>query len=194
MIKMRTQTIIAIKMFLILTVITGVIYPLFVTGIAHYIFNNKANGSLVKMNGIIVGSELIGQKFDSSVYFWSRPSATGYNPLPSGGSNLGPTSEKLKKQISEARTKFVSENMVRDSSSVPLEMITSSASGLDPHISLEAALLQVERVCKARNFNDEQKSKLIALINEVKENPQFSVFGELRINVFKLNLELNDIK
>jgi K+-transporting ATPase ATPase C chain len=149
---------------------------------------------MIKKDGIITGSELIGQKFDSTIYFWSRPSAIDYNPVPSGASNLGPTSIKLRNQVTERRRIFASANSVADTSAIPLEMIFASASGLDPHISPESAFLQVERVAKARNFNEAQKQKIVQLIRNKTEGPQYALFGEPRINVFKLNLALDSLK
>jgi K+-transporting ATPase ATPase C chain len=191
---MKTQTIIAIKFLLVMTVLTGVIYPFFMTGVAQLAFPARANGSLVKEGGKIIGSELIGQKFDSSIYFWSRPSAIDYNPIPSGASNLGPTSDKLKKQVAERRKSFATKNSVADTSSIPKEMIFASGSGLDPHISPEAALLQLNRVAMARNLNETQKQKVEQLIRSKTEEPQYYLFGEPRINVFELNLALDSIK
>jgi potassium-transporting ATPase KdpC subunit len=191
---MKTQTIIAIKFLLVMTVLTGVIYPFFMTGVAQLAFPARANGSLVKEGGKIIGSELIGQKFDSSIYFWSRPSAIDYNPIPSGASNLGPTSDKLKKQVEERRKLFATNNSIADTSAIPKEMLFASGSGLDPHISPEAALLQLNRVAKARNLNETQKQKVEQLIKNKTEEPQFFLFGEPRINVFKLNLALDSIR
>ena len=191
---MKTQTIIALKFLLIMTVLTGVIYPFFMTGVAQLVFPAKANGSLVKAGGKNIGSELIGQKFDSSIYFWSRPSAIDYNPIPSGASNLGPTSDELKKQVAERRRLFASNNSIADTSAIPKEMLFASASGLDPHISPEAALLQLKRVAMARNINETQKQKVQQLIKNKTEEPQFFLFGERRINVFELNLALDSIK
>jgi K+-transporting ATPase ATPase C chain len=191
---MKTQTIIAIKFLLVITVLTGVIYPFFITGVAQLAFPAKANGSLVKAGGKIIGSELIGQKFDSSIYFWSRPSAIDYNPIPSGASNLGPTSDKLKKQVAERRKLFAAYNSIEDTSAIPKEMLFASASGIDPHISPEAALLQLKRVAMARNLNETQKQKVQQLIKNKTEGPQFYLFGERRINVFELNLTLDSIK
>jgi K+-transporting ATPase ATPase C chain len=164
------------------------------TGVAQLAFPARANGSLVKEGGKIIGSELIGQKFDSSIYFWSRPSAIDYNPIPSGASNLGPTSDKLKKQVAERRKLFATNNSIADTSAIPKEMIFASASGLDPHISPEAALLQLNRVAIARNLNETQKQKIEQLIKNNTEEPQFFLFGEPRINVFKLNLALDSIR
>jgi K+-transporting ATPase ATPase C chain len=191
---MKKQTIIALKFLLVMTILTGIIYPLFMTGVAQISFPAKANGSLVMKDGKIVGSELIGQKFDSTIYFWSRPSAIDYNPIPSGASNFGPTSDKLKKQVAERRILFATKNSITDTTAIPKEMLFASASGLDPHISPEAALLQLERVAKARNLDKTQKQKVQQLIKNKTEGPQFSLFGEQRINVFELNLALDEIK
>ncbi len=190
---MKTQTIIAIKILLAMTVLTGVIYPSFMTVVAQLAFPVTANGSLVKEGDKIIGSELIGQKFDSSIYFWSRPSAIDYNPIPSGASNLGPTSEKLKKEVAERRRLFATNNSIADTSAIPKEMLFASGSGLDPHISPEAALLQVERVTKYRHFDNNQKQRLMQSIKDLTESPQFSFLGEDRINVLILNIELDKI-
>ncbi|MCX6256977.1 MAG: potassium-transporting ATPase subunit KdpC [Bacteroidia bacterium] len=189
---MKTQTITALKILLIMTVLTGIIYPLCMTGLAQLIFPYRANGSLLKRDGKIIGSELIGQKSDSIKYFWSRPSAIDYNPVPSGASNFGPTSAQLKKQVVQRRKVFAEKNLVPDTTAIPKEMIFASASGLDPHISPEAALLQVERIARARNFDISQKQKLIKCINELTEYPQFFCLGEKRINVLMLNLTLDN--
>ena len=191
---MKKQTIIALKFLLVMTVLTGIVYPLFMTGVAQLTFPSKANGSLVMKDGKIAGSELIGQKFDSSIYFWSRPSAIDYNPIPSGASNLGPTSDKLKKQVVERRKLFAAKNSIADTSAIPKEMIFASASGLDPHISPEAVLLQLKRVTIARNLNETQKQKVQQLIKNKTEEPQYFLFGEQRINVFELNLALDNIR
>ena len=191
---MKTQTIIALKFLLVMTFLTGVIYPFFMTGVAQLFFPAKAKGSLIMKDGKIAGSELIGQKFDSSIYFWSRPSTIDYNPIPSGASNLGPTSDKLKKQVVESRKLFATNNSITDTSAIPKEMLFASASGLDPHISPEAAFLQLKRVAMARNLNETQKQKLQQLIKNKTQEPQFFLFGEPRINVFELNLALDSIK
>jgi K+-transporting ATPase ATPase C chain len=191
---MRTQTIIALKFLLAMTVLTGIIYPLVMTVIAQLSFPSKANGSLIFEDGKVLGSVLIGQKFDSSIYFWSRPSAIGYNPVPSGASNYGPTSDTLKKQVTARRALFAKINSITDEATIPKEMIFASASGLDPHISPQAALMQVERISKARQFDNSEREKLLKIINELTEGPQFLFFGEQRINVLSLNIELNKIR
>jgi len=190
---MKTQLIISIKIFAVLTVLCGIAYPLLVTGIAQLAFPEKANGSLIVQDNKVVGSELIGQKFDSIIYFASRPSATDYNPQPSGGSNLGPGSSKLKQMVVDRKAQFVESNQLSASENIPSEMLLASASGLDPHISPNAALLQVGRIAKARQFNEEQKQELTKIIADQTESPQFSFLGETRINVLVLNLALDKL-
>jgi potassium-transporting ATPase KdpC subunit len=185
--------IISLKIFLFFTVLTGIIYPLFITGIAQVIFPHKANGSLITINNKIVGSELIGQKFDTTIYFTSRPSATDYNPLPSGGSNYGLTSTKLKQQVEGRKQQFIAFNALDSTKYIPSEMLFASASGLDPNISKEAAMLQVNRVAKARKFNSNQKQRLIQYVKSQTEMPQFLILGEERVNVLLLNLSLDKI-
>ena len=191
--KMKTLFI-SLKIFLFFTVLTGIVYPLFVTGIAQLAFPSKANGSLVEKNHKTIGSELIGQQFDSTIYFSSRPSAVSYNPLPSGGSNYGLTNVKLKNLVAERRQKFVTFNQLDSLTEIPSEMLFASASGLDPHISPQAALLQVERIAKVRNFDNGQTQRLFKLINELSEMPTFMFLGGERINVLLLNLKLDEIK
>ncbi|MCX6238478.1 MAG: potassium-transporting ATPase subunit KdpC [Bacteroidia bacterium] len=184
---------IALKIFLFFTVLTGIVYPLLVTGIAQLAFPAKANGSLIVKDNKIIGSELIGQQFDSMIYFTSRPSAVSYNPLPSGGSNYGLTNVKLKNLVTERKHQFIAFNQLDSLTLIPSEMLFASASGLDPHISPTAALLQVERIAKARNFSIGQKQKLLQSIKELAASPQFLILGEDRINVLVLNLSLNKL-
>lgn len=186
--------IIALKTFMIFTLLTGVVYPLLVTGLSQVMFPGKANGSLIKSGNKIVGSELIGQQFDSMKYFSSRPSANNYNPLPSGASNFGLTSAKLKNLVYHRKSQFLVDNHLDSLTMVPSEMLFASASGLDPHISPEAANLQVERIAKARHFNSEQKLNLKQLIKDQTETPQLLCLGEERVNVLLLNLKVDKIK
>ena len=176
-----------------MTVLTGIAYPLLITCLAQLGYPSKANGSLILRNGKIIGSELIGQKFDSSMYFWSRPSAINYNPVPSGASNWGPTSDTLKKLVAARRITFAKMNSIPDPLTIPEEMIFASASGLDPHISPEAALMQAKRIARARKFDYNQEQKLLQSIRNMTDKPQFSILGEERINVLNLNLELDRI-
>jgi len=186
--------IIALKIFLFFTILTGIVYPLFVTGIVQVVFPVKANGSLIVKDKKTVGSILIGQQFDTTIYFSSRPSAISYNPLPSGGSNYGLTNASLKKLVTERKHKFIAFNQLDSLTVIPSEMLFASASGLDPHISPKAALLQVDRIAKDRSFNATQKQKLIQLINNLSEAPQFLCLGDERINVLLLNLETDKIQ
>ena len=186
--------IISLKIFLFFTILTGIIYPLFVTGIAQLTFPTKANGSLIVKNNKIVGSELIGQRFDSDIYFSSRPSAISYNPLPSGGSNFGLTNAKLKHSVDSLKNHFIVFNQLDPHSEVPSEMVFASASGLDPQISPRAAVLQVERIAKTRQFDDRKKQLLLKSVSELSQSPQYLLLGEQRINVLLLNLKLDEIK
>jgi potassium-transporting ATPase KdpC subunit len=188
---MKSQSKIALKFLLVMTILTGLLYPLLMTGIAQLSFPSKANGSLIIKDGKVIGSELIGQNSDSSIYFWSRPSAIGYNPIPSGASNYGPTSDTLKKLVALRRSMFTSGNSLPIGSTVPTEMLFASGSGLDPHISPKAALLQVDRIAEARFFDRIQKEKLINTITSLTEKRQFMILGEDRVNVLLLNIELD---
>jgi K+-transporting ATPase ATPase C chain len=186
--------VISLKIFLFFTVLTGIIYPLIVTGLVQVILPEKANGSLIYKDNKITGSSLIGQKFDSAVYFSSRPSAVSYNPLPSGGSNFGLTNTKLKKLVRERELQFIYFNNLDTNAEIPSEILFASASGLDPHISPGAAYLQVERIALARGFDNTQKQKLMQLVKFQTEDPQFLCLGESRVNVLLLNLETDKIK
>jgi potassium-transporting ATPase KdpC subunit len=185
---MKTQLIISIKILVVFTILTGIIYPLIITGISQLAFPHKSNGSLIIQQKQIVGSELIGQNFTNDIYFWPRPSAINYNPLPSGGSNYGMTSQVLQDKAFNEKLMFTKKNHLSAGIIIPNEMIFSSASGLDPHISVEAAKLQVKRIALARNIDEKQ---VLEIISKIKENRQFFLLGEPRINVLLLNLELD---
>ncbi len=185
--------IISLKIFLFFTILTGIIYPLLITGIAQVVFPFQANGSLITKDNKVIGSKLIGQHFDSAIYFTSRPSAISYNPMPSGGSNYGLTNIKLKNLVDERKKQFIAFNQLDSLAVIPSEMLFASASGLDPHISPNAALIQVNRVVKARGFDSSHTQQLINLIKRQTENLQFSLLGEPRINVLILNIELDNL-
>jgi potassium-transporting ATPase KdpC subunit len=185
--------IISSKIFLFFTLINGIIYPLLVTGMAQIVFPEKANGSLIVEDNITIGSELIGQQFDSTIYFSSRPSVISYNPLPSGGSNYGLTNEKLKNLVAERKRQFIAFNGLDSLDTVPSEMLFASASGLDPHISAKAALLQIDRIAHVRKLNNSQKQKLVQCVKDHIEAPQLLFLGEERVNVLALNLDLNNL-
>ena len=191
---MKKQIITSLKMLGITTLLLGVIYPLFITGIAQLAFPKKANGSLVNVNGTLRGSELIGQKTDSAAWFHSRPSATDYNTLPSGASNLALTNKKLYDLVQVRKHKFMEENNLSNTAAIPSEMLFASASGLDPHISPEAAKMQINRIAAVRGFSEDQKKQLSGLVDKLTERPQYSIFGCAKINVLMLNLELDKLK
>jgi K+-transporting ATPase ATPase C chain len=173
------------------TVLTGVIYPLVITGIAQVVFNSQANGSLVENNGKIIGSDLIGQPFSDPAYFWGRLSATAqfpYNALASSGSNYGPLNPALTEGI-KTRIEALKTVDPDNTQSIPVDLVTYSASGLDPHISVASAIYQVPRVARYRGLTEE---RVYALVNRFTEGRQFGILGEPRVNVLKLNLALDE--
>jgi K+-transporting ATPase ATPase C chain len=178
----------SIRMLVVMTVITGIAYPLIVTGIARVAFSDQASGSLIVQNQKIIGSRLIGQPFSEPKYFWGRPSATSpmpYNGAASSGSNQGPTNPALKDAIAE-RIKALG-----GKTPVPADLVTASGSGLDPHISPAAAEYQIERVARARNLAED---KLRALVARHTEGRQLGILGEPRVNVLELNLALDTLR
>lgn len=182
----------ALMMLLILTVLTGVMYPLAVTGLAQLLFPTQANGSLMTRDGKVIGSELIGQYFDEPQYFWGRPSATSpypYNAAASSGSNLGPTNPVLIEAV-KTRVAAVRAADPGNEAPVPVDLVTTSGSGLDPHISPAAALYQAHRVARVRGVQESQVKDLVALHTEGR---QFGLLGEPRVNVLKLNLALDTV-
>ncbi len=187
---MLKQTKQAFLLLLIFSLLTGVIYPLAITGIAQFVFPNQANGSLIYRNEKPVGSSLIGQQFTDAKYFWSRPSATspiGYNAESSGGSNLGPTNPDLAKAV-EQRIAALRKADPDNKAPIPIDLVTASASGLDPHISPAAADYQIARVAKAREMDEIIVRQLVARHTASRT---FGLLGEPRVNVVELNLELN---
>ncbi|HEX5393775.1 MAG TPA: potassium-transporting ATPase subunit KdpC [Rhodocyclaceae bacterium] len=183
----------ALVLFLLLTAITGVAYPLIVTGIAKVVFPQQAAGSLIVKDGKPVGSALIGQNFSDAKYFWGRPSATSpqpYNAAASSGSNLGPLNPALVDAV-KARIEALKAADPGNAKPVPTDLVTASASGLDPHISPAAAQYQAGRVARARKL---QATDVDALVQRHTEGRQWGVFGEPRVNVLELNLALDALK
>ena len=173
----------AIKIFLFMTVLTGLIYPFFITLVAQLAMPHLANGSLVHKKNQPIGSMLIAQKTTAEDYFWPRPSAVDYNPLTSGGSHLGPTSQRLKDAVEE-RMRIVGTD-------APAELLYASGSGLDPHISLETAYFQIPRLARARAIPE---SELKMIIDSLAEGKQFGFLGPRTVNVLLINQALDDRK
>ena len=194
--KQVRPVIVAIILF---TILLGILYPLMVTGIAQVFFNSQANGSLISHNEKVIGSELIGQNFSSPKYFWGRPSSTSGSPYSafdqekqtgSSGSNLGPLSKTLVEDIQNRVNTMKLENPDAEMQ-IPVELVTSSGSGLDPNISLAAAYYQVPRIVQARGVSEES---LIRIINRNIEYPILNFLGQSYVNVLRLNLALDDLQ
>ena len=183
----------ALVLFVLLSLVTGLLYPLFVTGVAQAVFPHQANGSLIEHKGQTVGSELIGQPFAQAGHFWGRPSATGpmaYNASASGGSNLGPNHPALAEAV-KARIDALRAADPGNTAPVPVDLVTASASGLDPHISLAGARYQVARVARARGL---APAAVSALVEQHTESSLFGFLGEPRVNVLALNLALDALR
>jgi potassium-transporting ATPase KdpC subunit len=181
----------AIVILILFTIITGVLYPLAVTGIAQALFRDKANGSLIEKDGKVIGSKLIGQSFDDPKYFWGRLSGTGkilYDAGNSNGANFGPTNDALLVSVN-GRIKALKEADPTNTARIPVDLVTNCASGLDPHISPAAAEYQMERVANARKMAVAKVRSLVAAHTEARD---IGLFGEPRVNVLQLNLALDD--
>ena len=193
MLKLLIQS---VRQTLVWTAIAGVAYPLLITAVGQVAFRDRANGSLIEQDGKLVGSQWLAQPFVGTNYFWPRPSACAYGTSatglnPSSGSNLGPTSGQLQTNVANNASAFRSANNLGTNDPVPADMVYASASGLDPHISPEAALLQVGRVAAARGRKPEDVK---ALVEKFTEPPQWGFLGEARVNVLLLNLALDGAK
>jgi len=185
---MKRNLMIAVLMTVVTTVLLGIVYPLALTVIAQTVFPDKANGQLIRADGLVIGSRIIGQPFAGPGYFHSRPSAAGngYDAANSGGSNLGPTNEKLISRVRDQVKELARENPAMP---VPIDLVTTSASGLDPHISPAAAAFQVPRVARERGLPE---AELRRLVERHTERRQWGFLGEARVNVLELNLDLQE--
>ncbi|HKF40866.1 MAG TPA: potassium-transporting ATPase subunit KdpC [Candidatus Acidoferrum sp.] len=185
---MKKQLIVAIAYTIVTTVIFGLGYPLLVTGLSQLLFPKQANGSLIVKNGQVVGSRLLGQSFSADKYFHPRPSnaGSGYDPLASGGSNLGPTNQALVTRVEQDVARWQKEN---PGVPIPSDLVTSSGSGLDPDISPASAAFQVARVANARGVRQDQIRTIVA---KHTQGRQWGIFGEARVNVLELNLDLDE--
>lgn len=191
---MFRQMISAAVLFAALTMLTGFVYPLVMTGVSQLVFPDQANGSMIIRDGVPVGSRLIGQNFTSPGYFHSRPPAAGkegYDGAGSSGSNLGPTNQKLMDTVKDNVQRIREENGLSRGAAVPSDLVLASASGLDPHITPEAAYAQVERVARERGLSSDVVRQLVG---QQVEGRQWGIFGEPRVNVLELNLALDAIK
>ena len=192
MIKLILQS---VKQLILWSVVTGVVYPLVITVIAQAAFHNQANGSLVERDGKVIGSALLAQQFQTTNYFWPRPSACTYGSSPGGivassGSNLGPTSGALQTNVNNNAAAFISGNNLPTNTVVPADMVFASASGLDPHISPDAARLQIVRVAASRGLS---RDKVTELVEKFVEPPQWGFLGQSRVNVLLLNVALDQL-
>ena len=186
---MKKNLITAVLMTLVTTVLSGLLFPLLITGVAHLLFPKQANGELITRNGTLVGSKLIGQQFYSPGYFHSRPSGagTGYDAGNSGSPNLGPTNASLIARVQGDADRLQAEN---PAAAIPMDLLTTSGSGLDPHISPEAAEFQVPRIAKERGLSQDVVRDAVRQHTEAR---QFGFLGEPRVNVLELNLTLDEI-
>lgn len=186
----KKEILTSIKVFIGFSILLGLVYPLTITCLAQLTMPYKANGSLIKEKGNVIGSEKIGQNFDSPKYFHSRPSAVNYNAAGSGASNLGPTSKKLTEITQKNISKVKEENNIKSANKVPADMVLSSASGIDPNISIENANLQIPRVAKERNIPE---TKLKEIVKKNIDSDFLGIWGQNSVNVLKLNIELDKI-
>src|SRR5438874_4780191 len=191
---LRRQLIVGLAMTAVMIVLTGILYPLAVTGAGQLLFPHRADGSLVTRNGKVVGSALLGQNFTDPKYFWPRPSAAGkdgYDGLASGGSNLGPSNPKLLDAVKDRIAAYRMANLLKDDEFVPVDAVTASASGLDPHISVANARFQARRVAGARALGPDEVLRLVA---DHTQHRQWGFLGEDAVNVLELNLALDRVQ
>lgn len=185
---MKKNFTVAVLFTLVTTVLLGLAYPLVITALAQVLFPKRANGQLIRRDGKVIGSRIIGQNFSAAGYFHSRPSAagTGYDGMASGGSNLGPTNKTLIERVNDSAVQARAEN---PSAPIPIDLVTASGSGLDPEISPAAAIFQIPRLARERHISE---AALTALVNDYTRKRQLGFMGEPRVNVLELNLRLDE--
>lgn len=188
---MKTYLITSLKITAFMIILFGVVYPMMITGLAKLIAPNEGNGAIIEVNGKTVGFEMIGQSFMSDKYFNSRPSAVGYNAASTGGSNKGPTNPDYLIQVEERITNFLKQNPDVKREDVTVDMVTASGGGLDPHISIQAAEIQIYRIAKGRNINE---ADVKDLVNQYIERPFLNILGPQKVHVLKLNIALDNLK
>jgi K+-transporting ATPase ATPase C chain len=183
----------AMRVFVVFSVLCGLVYPLFITAVSQSLFPWRSKGSIMTKGHQILGSELIGQKFDSPKYFHGRPSATdpAYNASASGGSNFGPSNARFLEEVRKRIEKVRRENGLPSPTLVPADLVLASASGLDPHISVESAMVQVRRISKERGWSESEVKKIV---RQYREYPLLGIWGQPRVNVLKLNLAIDEMK
>lgn len=181
----------AVSLLVLLTLLTGGAYPLLVTVMAQMLFPKQASGSMIVLDGQVAGSALVGQANHDSRYFWPRPSASDYGTLPSGAFNAGPTSASLAAAVAERTAALRRAYGLAENAALPADLLLASGSGLDPHISPEAARLQVGRIAAARGLSKIGREQVARLVEQMVEPPQFGIFGQPRVNVLLLNLALD---
>ena len=183
----------AILVFVVFSLLCGLVYPFLITTVSQFIFPWRSNGSIITSGNQILGSELIGQKFNSSKYFHGRPSATdpAYNASSSGGSNSGPSNAKFIGEVKERIEEVRNENVLPSNVPIPADLVLASASGLDPHVSVESAMLQVKRIARERGVSE---SEVKEMVNQSIAHRLLGIWGQPRVNVFKLNLAMDKLK
>jgi len=184
----------ALRLFILLSLFTGLLYPLGLTGLLEFMFPRQANGSLVTVAGKVAGSALLGQKLSSAAYFWPRPSAADHATVPSGASNQGPTSRTLQLAVRARTAALQTAHGLPPSAPVPADLVFASGSGLDPDISPAAAEFQVGRIARERHFTPAQTQSCRALVARMTARPQFGLLGQPRVNVLLLNRELDELE
>lgn len=188
------MTSVAFRLFILLTILTGVVYPLVMTLVSQIFWHDHANGTFISYQERIIGSRFIGQQFNDQKYFWSRPSSVDYKLMPAGASNLGPRNKELKEQVEKRAAKIAEVHTGSTLATIPSDLLYTSGSGIDPHITMEAALFQLDRVVKARSFTQEQKEHIQDLLTILAKKHYDKLLVGQYVNVLDLNIALDEMK